>query len=112
MKGWRLAIVAALALVLSAGTNASIRKHAVPAGHQVLMPEAVENDNLTQVTLPAYRGSSQGQPLWYVVTDASSQSWATKLGANYAPKLANAAGAAMTVSFTLTGLDFPATVDF
>jgi hypothetical protein len=109
----RFVFVAVLALAVAGTATASVRKQAgPPVGHRVLMPEAVENDKLTQVTLPAYRGSSQGQPLWYVVTDASSQTWATALGANYAPKLAHAAPAAMPVSFTLTGLDFPATVDF
>jgi hypothetical protein len=113
MYAGRLALAIVLALCVTVAANASVRKHAdPPPGHTVFMTEAVENNDLTQVTLPAYRGSSGGQPVWYVVTDASSQTWANALGANYAPKLANAAPAAMPVSFTITGLDFPATVDF
>jgi hypothetical protein len=78
----------------------------------VLMPSAQENADLTKVTLPVHRGTSGGETVWYVVTDSSSKAWADAFGANYAPKLANAAGAAMPVTLAPTGVDFPATVDF
>ena len=41
-------------------------------------------------TLPLYRGTAQGQTVWYVITDVSDADIARELGLNHAPKLANA----------------------
>lgn len=82
--------------------------------HTVFLTSAQETAHFAQVKLPLYKGTSQGQTVWYVITDSSSREWADRLGVNYAPRLAVAAGtgAVMSVSGYPTALDFPATVDF
>ncbi len=94
---------------------ASAEEHGNQRHHLLFVKSAQENSDFTRVTLPLYRGTSGGNPVWYVVTDASTRSWAKKLGVNFAPKLANAAGGLGSQKVTgdpLTGIDFPATVDF
>ncbi len=46
--------------------------------------------NLTKgtATLPLHRGSFRGEPVYYVVTDASSERFARTFGLNFAPRLA------------------------
>src|SRR4051794_24788887 len=46
--------------------------------------------NLTRrfVRLPLHKGSYRGLTVWYVLTDVSDQALATKLGINFAPRLA------------------------
>ncbi len=75
---------------------------------------AVEHPNGT-VTFPLHKGISNGQPVYYVVTDASNGSVAAAMGINTSQKLANAAGAAGVekVSINPDGtIVFPATVNF
>jgi hypothetical protein len=43
------------------------------------------------VRLPLYRGTANGETVWYVLLDASDAGIAHDLGVNYAPKLANIA---------------------
>jgi hypothetical protein len=67
------------------------------------------------VTLPLHRGTSNGQAVYYVVLDTSSDSLADSLGVNRSQKLANAANtqAVQQVSVGADGvIDFPGTVDF
>lgn len=67
------------------------------------------------VTLPLFRGTSGGQTVYYIITEASDAALASQLGVNYAPALANAAGssAVQIVNTTSTSnINFPATVDF
>src|SRR4029077_11886124 len=66
------------------------------------------------VTLPLYRGVSQGRPVWYVVLDASTSNAASQYGVNRSNKLANVKGTAAVqrVSFTGGVLNPPASVDF
>jgi hypothetical protein len=76
-----------------------------------------ENAGPTIVTYPLYHGSSQGRPVLYVITDASTLSVARVLGVNYVPKLAQAAGTAAVQRSTSAigtgnGIIFPASVDF
>jgi hypothetical protein len=76
-----------------------------------------ENAGPTVVTYPLYHGSSHGQDVSYVITDASSLSAARALGVNYTPKLAQAAGTTAVENSrsmipTGKGIDFPASVDF
>jgi hypothetical protein len=93
-KRWALALTLVALLVPLAAQAAS----AAPGpsaqltlkGHRVFMSEAKESRDLSSVTLPAYRGTSGGQTVWFVVTDASSKKWADKYGANYVPKLKQA----------------------
>ena len=68
-----------------------------------------------QATLPLRLGSHNGSPVWYVVTDSSSQSEAQANGLNYVPKLANALGSKavqQTSKLSDGSLNFPGTVDF
>jgi hypothetical protein len=41
-------------------------------------------------TLPLFKGTAQGETVWYVITDVSDAGMADQLGVNHAPKLANA----------------------
>lgn len=112
--GMALGALALVAMLIAMPTGASAEGvgHTL---HHVFMSSARENSDFTRVTLPLYRGTSGGQPVWYVVTDSSSQYWASRLGVNYAPKLGNTAGGQGSIQVTgdpLTGIDFPATVDF
>src|SRR5262245_29316368 len=72
------------------------------------------NAGFTEVTLPLYRGTSQGQTVYYVITDSSSRADASARRVNYAPKLANARGttAVQVVSVVNGTVDFPGSVDF
>jgi len=67
------------------------------------------------VTLPLFKGMSpQGQPVWYIITDASDFDVARAMGLNYAPKMAKAAGSAGAMNVTLANgvMQFPGNVDF
>lgn len=81
---------------------------------RVFAPSFVEDAAAHTVSLPRYDGSSQGRPVTYVITDASTKEAAERLGVNWAPRLANAAGTAgvQHVSGSARSLSFPATVDF
>ena len=74
---------------------------------------AVVNPDHT-ATLPLLRGTSGGQPVWYVVLDASTSTAAATYGANRSNKLANARGTSAVQKVGVHGgvIDFPATVDF
>lgn len=83
--------------------------------HKLFLKSAVENEDFTRVTLPLYQGTSGGDAVWYVITDASSEDWAEQLGVNFAPKLANTTGgrgSQLGTGTPETGIDFAATVDF
>ena len=82
-------------------------------GHTLFITSAVENANGT-VTLPLYTGTSQGQTVYYVLTDSSDGNFAQQQGINTAQKLANAANtpAAQKVTIVNNVIDFSATVDF
>ena len=67
------------------------------------------------VNLPLRTGTAAGHRIFYVITDASTQSAATSLGVNFTPKLANAAntpGVQMSSSNDPTAINVPAGVDF
>jgi hypothetical protein len=82
-------------------------------GHTLFIGSAVENPNGT-VTFPLHRGTSQGQTVYFVMTDASDGNFAQQFGLNRSQKLANAAGSAGVQKVTVVNgvIDFPATVDF
>lgn len=85
--------------------------------HELFVTSASENGDYTRVTYPLHTGLTPGgQPVYYVITDASDPEVAAVLGVNYAPKLNNARGTAAVMSVTTTGIErqivFPATVDF
>jgi len=105
------AIMACLALACAPRIVA--QEHHGP--HSVFLVSAHENEDFTRVTLPLYKGTSGGNPVWYVITDSSSKKWAKILGVNYAPKLANTAGGLGSQKVNgdpISGIDFPGTVDF
>jgi hypothetical protein len=67
------------------------------------------------VNLPLRTGTAAGHRIFYVITDASTQSAAAKLGVNFTPKLANAAntpGVQMSSSNDPRAINVPAGVDF
>ncbi len=67
------------------------------------------------VTLPLFRGMSpKGQPVYYIITDASDFDVARAMGLNYAPKMIKAAGTPGAMNVTLTNgvMQFPGDVDF
>ena len=72
------------------------------------------NDNDT-ITVSLHEGRSNGQTVWFIVTDASDDEFAEAFGANRAQKLENARGTTAVQSgyFDNDGvLQFAATVDF
>ena len=80
---------------------------------KLFVASAVEHPNGT-VTLPLYRGTSQGRTVWYVLIDSSDGADAQAKGLNHAQKLANARGTTAAQRVTLNGgvIDFPGTVNF
>jgi hypothetical protein len=111
-----LAAVFAVCVVLGVAASASADSGGggVPGPDNLFITSAVEHANGT-VTLPLHRGVSNGQTVYYVITDVSDGNLAAKLGVNKAAKLANAAavpGAVQKVSIVNGVVDFPQTVDF
>lgn len=103
------AMLALVPVLLLSGAGA-----AYAAGGQLFIRSAVENADGT-VTLPLHVGTSHGQPVFYIITDASDGATAEALGVNRPQKLANAAntGAVQQVRLNADGsVDFPATVNF
>lgn len=98
---------------------ASIAAAAVPGlaladgGQRLFVESAVVHADDT-VTLPLYRGTSQGRAVWFVVFDSSDGGDAERLKVNTAAKLDHARGTAAVQHVGLTDgrIDFPKTVDF
>jgi hypothetical protein len=98
-------------LLLLVGLLLSSAAHA--SGSKLFVESAVEHADGT-VTLPLYRGISQGRSVFYVLLDSSDGADADAKGINRSQKLANArgSGAAQKVSVQNGVVDFPATVNF
>jgi hypothetical protein len=67
------------------------------------------------VKLPLFRGiSPSGQPVYYIITDASDFEVARAMGLNYAPKMSHAVGTPGAMNVTLSNgvMRFPGDVDF
>jgi hypothetical protein len=121
-----LALVPASALAVPTGLciNTAGAPHILFGPNSFFEPSDVqgptsfqENTAQTVATYPLYRGSSGGQEVDYVITDASSLPVARALGVNYSPKLNASAGTAAVQQSSSSissgnGIDFPATVDF
>ena len=104
--------VGAAAIPASASTAGGGSCGACPG--RLFITSAVEHPDGT-VTFPLHKGLSNGQPVYYVLTDASDGSVAAAMGLNTAQKLANAANTAGVekVSINPDGtIVFPATVNF
>lgn len=115
-NGLAIAALTAVALAV-AGAGTAAPNGVAASKHKLFMRSAKESKDFSTVTLPAYRGTSNGETVWFVVTDASSKTWANRYGANYVPKLANVAntGAVQRVAKWdngPTGPDFPGTPNF
>lgn len=109
-----VAVVPVLALSSpSSGVTADRSAHHQDP-YRVFSRSFVENPADHTVTLPRHQGVSHGEKVTYVITDASTSAAARRLGVNYAPRLANAAGTAavQSVHRSRAGLVFPATIDF
>jgi len=108
-----IAIPAAAAAVPASASTAGGGSCGACPGH-LFITSAVEHPDGT-VTLPLHKGLSNGQPVYYVLTDTSDGSVAQSLGVNTSQKLANAANTAGVekVSINPDGtIVFPATVNF
>lgn len=80
---------------------------------RLFISRAVEHPD-NSVTLPMYRGTSNGQTVWYLLLDTSDGEDAQRLGINRASKLENARGSAAVMKVRVINgvIDFPASVDF
>ena len=110
MKLRKSITVGAVAITIAVSTT---QLGLASGGHTLFIRSAVENPNGT-ATLPLHRGTSRGQTVYYVMTDASDGNFAQQFGINRSEKLANAAntGAVQKVTVRNGVVDFPATVDF
>lgn len=110
MKLRKSITVGAVAITIAVSTT---QLGLASGGHTLFIRSAVENPNGT-ATLPLHRGTSRGQTVYYVMTDASDGNFAQQFGINRSQKLANAAntGAVQKVTVRNGVVDFPATVDF
>lgn len=115
-----LAAVAAFAfgLALAACGSSGSGTQSVSAlqNQKALLTSAIDFDQAGKtITLPLYKGMlPNGEPVWYVITDASDRAVAEQLGVNWAPKLVNAVGTAAVQNVgTVNGMvEFKGTVDF
>jgi hypothetical protein len=86
----------------------------VVGNRTLFISSAVENPADDTVKLPLYRGVSQGQTVWYIITDASTGDAANKYRVNRADKLNNAKNTTAVQKVRLVNgvVEFPATVNF
>lgn len=63
----------------------------LPRNHLTLESTIQVNLSANTVRLPLYKGTANGQTVWFVLFDASDSGAAHNLGLNFAPKLANMA---------------------
>lgn len=101
----------------AAATSLVLLAPASPASASsgVFLDSAIAVDRLAgTVTLPLFRGTHDGQRVWYIVTESSNDEDAERRGVNHAEKLRNARGtAAVQRARSVAGaLDFAGTVDF
>lgn len=94
----------------------------LPSGRIDIPIETLTRGEITTgqgvITLPLYKGTVQTpggpRPAWYIITDASTEEEAARLGVNFAEKLANAGNAARDATLQADGtFSFaPGLVDF
>ncbi len=104
-----LAVVAAIVFGVVAPADP-----ALAGGLKVFLANAIVNEPAGTITLPLFRGTHNGQDVWYIVTESSSRDDAEARGVNWAPKLANALGTAAVQSVSVVDgvVQFAETVDF
>jgi hypothetical protein len=108
--------VLAVALMTLAGdlvTSASAATAQKSRRAMLFITSAIEHPNRT-ATFPLFRGTSNGQSVWYIILDSSDGKDAKALGVNRSRKLANARGTAAVQQVSIVNgvIEFPATVDF
>ncbi len=110
---------AAAALVTSAGLVTFAGSASADGGGSSQFTTSIKsaiNVNPAQetVTLPLFRGSHNGEAVYYVITDDSSEADAAARGVDWAPKLTHALGTAAVqrVSRSNGVVQFPGIVDF
>jgi hypothetical protein len=100
-------ILASLGATLTAASAAPLTRPNVVLSSAIAVDLAANT-----VTLPLHMGSAQGATVWYIVTDASDATAASKLGVLYSPLLASAGPAIATAGGSIAKLSYPGTVDF
>jgi hypothetical protein len=61
----------------------------LPRENLVLESAVAVNLSKDFATLPLHKGNVDGEPVWFVITDASDEGIADELGLNFAPKLSS-----------------------
>lgn len=82
---------------------------------KMFLPSAIKLDQKAKtVTLPLFRGTHNGDTVWYIVTESSDRNDAERRGVIWAPKLANALGTKAVQQATVVNgvVNFSGTVDF
>lgn len=97
----------ALALIGMPATGAA-------ESHMLLLKSATENADLTEVTLPIFKGRHNGNTVWHVITESSNPEDAARRKVHYSPKMANARGSAAVQKVKVANgmFEFQGTVDF
>ncbi len=83
---------AALVLIFPMTLRGHAQAGGAPPGARFLPANKLTITSATRVdldsgsaTLPLHKGMYHGTPVWYVITDASDQGVARRLGVNFAP---------------------------
>lgn len=108
-----LAVAAAIAFgdVAAGGPDSAL----AGGGLKVFLESTIELDEAAgTITLPLFRGTHDGEDVFYIITESSNRDDAEARGINWAPKLANAIGTVAVQSVTAPGgvVAFEGTVDF
>ena len=106
-----LALAMAASAYLAGAANAeSMKEH----GHRLLLKNAVDNADFTEVTLPIFEGQRTGDTVWFVVTESSDRADAERRGVHHSPKMANGKGtlAVQKVGMIDGRVQFLGSVDF
>lgn len=120
------AMVAGLSLVMAGTASASpTALFCTPVRSSLSIPNqlksAITVDKVNHtVTLPLYKGATDEDRVWFVLTDTSDLNEAVRLGINWSPKLAKALGTTAVQRAALSGgplngtsvVHFAGTVDF
>ncbi len=102
-----IAALAGVILSLTVSLNAQ-------AASEKILPSAISVDTTAHTAvLPLYHGTSKGQSVWYIITDASNATMARKLHVIYSPSLAHIGNdATQNAKRTGSRLDFAGAPDF
>jgi len=86
------ALAIAVALTTASTVSVAAPKEMGAMNHTLLLKSAMENQDLSEVTLPIYEGRRGDEVVWFVVTESSNKEDAIRRGVHYSPKMANARG--------------------